>query len=75
MAHEVVYTSQEQHAIYDEMSTMLFVNGYLTVMRQETEVVKGQMLQHFQKLMDSVWLHQLKQGRATWGDESKKLKP
>ena len=29
--HEVVYSSQGQSAIYNKMSAVLFVNGYLTV--------------------------------------------
>ena len=53
--HKVVYTSQGQPAIYDEMSALLFVNGNLTVMGEEMgeeiDIVKGHMLQHLQKLM------------------------
>ena len=60
------------------MSAMLLINGYLTVMGEETDFVKGHMLWHLQELMEdaeaygwrsvknyhSVWLQQLEQGRA-----------
>ena len=40
-----------QSAIYEEMSSVLFVNGYLTVMAEELEEVKSHMLRHLQELM------------------------
>ena len=47
--HEVVYTSQGQPAIYEELNTVLYVNGYITVLMEE---VKEHMLQYLQELME-----------------------
>ena len=33
-----------QLAIYDQLDSMAFVNGYLTVMARETETIKARML-------------------------------
>ena len=46
--HKVVYSSQGQPTIYDEISAMLFVNGYLTISwEDETDVVKGTFFSTF----------------------------
>ena len=50
--HRVVYNSEGQIAVYEEMSSILFVNGYLTIKGEKTEEVKGHMLQHLQDLME-----------------------
>ena len=49
--HEVVYTSAGQPAVYEEMNSVLFVNGYLTVMVDESEELKPHMLRHLQELI------------------------
>ena len=79
--HEVTYTTSRQPAVYEELSSMAFVNGYLTVMAREPEQVTCKMLLHLQELMEDEeayswpavrsdhvgWLQHLEQGRATWG--------
>ena len=86
--HEVIYTSQGEPAIYEELSAVLFINGYLTVLVEYTEEVKGHMLWHLQELMEDAefygwrsvrdyhvaWLLKFEQGRAAWGDETQKMK-
>ena len=37
---------------YNEMGAVLSINGYLTVMGEETGIVKGHMLRHLQELME-----------------------
>ena len=79
--HERVFSSQGQASVYEEMSLALIANGYLAS-------VKEYMYVHLRYLFEGVdvygrkavreyhtaWLHKqlLKQGRAAWGDESKR---
>ena len=74
--HVLVYMRLGEHTIYTDMSAVLFVNGYLTVMAGESEGVKPNMLRHLQEVvkdseaysLESVksyhvaWLEQLEQG-------------
>ena len=50
--HKVTYTLSGQPAFYDQLDTMDFVNGYLTVMARETEKIKARMLSHLQEPME-----------------------
>ena len=45
--HNVLYT-----AVYEEMSSVAFVNSYLAVMAGEMESTKASMLLHLQDLME-----------------------
>ena len=49
--HKVTYTPSDQPDVYDQLDTMGFVNGYLTVMARETEKIKARVLYHLQELM------------------------
>ena len=74
--HEVVHTSQGQPAVYSELSVVLFVNGLLTVLAEESEYTNAHMLQHLQEIMEdserygwrsvwdyhAAWLQHLEQG-------------
>ena len=73
LLHEVVYTSDGQ------MSSVHFVNEYLTVMAEEPEEVKSEMQWHRQELIEdaevygwkcirfyhTAWLRQLEHSQAT----------
>ena len=50
--HEVVYNCQGELAVYDDMSIALFVNGYLIILGEECNEVKGFMLAHLQEAME-----------------------
>ena len=50
--HGVLYTCTEEPAVYEEMDSMAFVNGYITVMAGETESTKFRMLIHLQEFME-----------------------
>ena len=77
-----------QPAVYEELDSMAFVNGYLTVMGRETHHVKSKMLSHLQERMEdgesygwpavhayhATWLQHLEQGWVTWDDEVTKMK-
>ena len=51
--HEVVYNSKGQPAVYDDMCIALLVNGYPTVLGEESDEVKGFMLAHLQEVMEN----------------------
>ena len=38
--------------MYEELDSMAFIGGYITVMAREPEHVKSKMLLHFQELME-----------------------
>ena len=75
-------------AVYDSMSSMAFVNGYLAIMSLQKDTLRDKMAIHLQEMMEdgetfrwpvvrayhSVWLQHLEQGRATWDDEVMRLK-
>ena len=52
--HEVVYTLTGKPASYEELSTPLFVHGYLIVMRGEEGAVRKKMASHLEELMSDV---------------------
>ena len=70
------------------MSDVIIVNGYLMVMGEEPDNFKGHVFKHLQERMEDAeacgwrsmrayntgWLQQLEQGRAIWGNGTKKLK-
>ena len=86
--HKVVYMSAGQPMVYEEMSAVLFVNGYLTLMVGESEDMKPHIVRHLMELMEdaeaygwesvrshhAAWLQQIEQGRACWQDKDKKMK-
>ena len=54
--HEVVYTSEGNHASYKELIIPLFVQGFLIVMELEEGPVKKLMSTHLQDLLsDAQW--------------------
>ena len=75
---EMVFTSQGQPQVYWEMSLALFINGYLSVLAEESDTSKTVMLQHLQELLEdtevygwrvvrgyhAVSLQQIEQGQA-----------
>ena len=86
--HKVLLTTQGQPPVYREMSLALFVNGYLTVLSEESEDNKPILLQHLQELMENsgiygwktvrdfhaAWLQQIEQRWSSWGDSEKKAR-
>ena len=86
--HELSYVPSGKHAVYETLSTISFVNGYIEVLNTVNQDTKVHMLSHPQKLMvdgvaygwqvvlnyHAAWLQHIKQGRATWGNEHTKLK-
>ena len=52
--HKVVVTNQGQPPVYGKMSLPLFINGYLTIVAEEsvTCITKAHMLTHLQELME-----------------------
>ena len=80
--HEVVYTSVNKPATYEDISIPLFVQGYIITMEGEEGPIRQKMATHLNELMSdaelygwafhSIWLNQLEQGQCTWiGDEEK----
>ena len=86
--HELIYTPAGQPAVYEYVSPMMFVNGYLEVLARVEQDTKVQMLSHWQELMTdgeacgwpiilvyhTAWLQHLEPGRAMCGDHDTKLK-
>ena len=86
--HEVFYSPSAQPAIYDQLSSMAFVDRYITVMSIESPHIKVLMLNHLQELREegehygwpvvsvyhAAWLQHVEQGWEAWGDEAAKLK-
>ena len=50
--HKPIYTPSGQPAMYEELSSMASVNGYLAVTALESEQIKGRMLSHLQEIME-----------------------
>ena len=50
--HEVIFTYQGKPAVYEELSSMAFVKGYLTVMDTQKQDIKKHMNSHLQDLME-----------------------
>ena len=86
--HEVVYAPNAQTIVYEHISTMAFVDSYITVMAKESHNIKTLMLCHLQELMEdgecygwpavrayhAAWLQHIEQGQMAWGDEEKNIK-
>ena len=49
--HKLIYTPAGLPSVYENLSLMLFVNGYLEVLATVNEDTKGLMLSHLQELM------------------------
>ena len=47
-----IHRQHSQPCIYEQLSSMAFVNGYLTVMLRETPHIKALMLDYIQELME-----------------------
>ena len=83
-----MYTPTAQPISYENISSMAFVDGYITVINREPLPIKKLMLAHLQELMEdgehygcpavrayhAAWLQHMEQGRAACGDEDTKLK-
>ena len=86
--HEYVFTPDGQPAAYESLSSMAFVTGFITIMDLQSEPLRKKMSTHLKKLMEdgetagwpmvrayhAVWLQHIEQGRATWEDETTRLK-
>ena len=74
--------------MHEDLSSLAFVNGYLSVMALESQNIKARMLTHLQEIMEdgeaygwpvvqyyhAAWLQHMEQGRVSWEDETTKLK-
>ena len=54
--HQLIYTPSGQPAVYEDLSSMVCVNGYLSVMPLESQDIKARMLTHLQEIMDVLWM-------------------
>ena len=86
--HELIYTQASLPAVYEDLSPMSFVNGYLEILATVKDDTKELMLSHLQELMadgeaygwpvvlayHAAWLRHLEQGLAAWTDLDTKLK-
>ena len=73
--------------MYEDLSLLLFITGYLAIVDRVKPTQKEVMLKHPRELMANtesyrwksvrafhvLWFQQLKKSRADWGDEDKKL--
>ena len=64
--HEVIFTSEGKPAIY-ELSSMSFVQGYLTVMDTQRQDLKKHMSSHLQDLMEDAEAYRWLVARAFHG--------
>ena len=76
--HEFVYTPTAQRVAYENISSMAFVDSYITVMNRESLPLKKLMLAHLQELMEdwqkyewpavraycTIWLQYMEQGQV-----------
>ena len=86
--HEYVFTPKGQPAAYESISIMAFVTGYLTIMDLQSEALRRKISAHLKEVSEvgatfgwpmvrayhAMWLLHQKQGRATWDDETTRLK-
>ena len=49
--HELIYSPSGQPAVYETLSTMSFVNGYIEVLNTVSQDTKVHMLSHLQELI------------------------
>ena len=52
MPIELVFTPDGQLATYQSLSCMAFINGYLSIMAQQTDIIRNQMASHLHELME-----------------------
>ena len=52
LPHEVMYTPTAQPISYENISSMAFVDGYITVINREPLPIKKLMLAHLQELKE-----------------------
>ena len=50
--HELIYTPSGQTAVYEALSKLAFVNGYLSVLTLELKNIKARMLTDLQEVME-----------------------
>ena len=81
--HEVVYSVAGKPAAFQDMSLLLFVQGYMIIMKGEVGAIRERMATPLEDLISNaelygwewtrdfhcVWPNQLEQGRFTWHDE------
>ena len=86
--HELVFTPEGRPVVYESISYMAFINGYLSIMSLQKDTLMDKMTIHLQEMMEdgetfgwpvvrayhTAWFQDLKQGRATWDDEVTRLK-
>ena len=48
----MICTPPGQSAVYEELSSMAFVNGYISVMGMKMDQVKVRMLNHLQEMVE-----------------------
>ena len=79
--HKVVYTMAGKALVYDEISMLCFIQGYL-ITRNREEAIRTQLSAHLKDLLadselygwdkvhayHAVWLNQFKQGHVSWDD-------
>ena len=53
--HEVVYTSVNKPATYEDISIPLFVQGYIITMEGEEGPIRQKMATHLKELMSDAW--------------------
>ena len=51
-SHELVFTPDGQPAVYDSMSCMEFVNGYLAIMARQKDTHRNKMAIRLQEMME-----------------------
>ena len=49
--HQLVFTPDGQPATYQSLFYMAFVNEYLSIMAQQTNIIRNEMVTHLQELM------------------------
>ena len=83
MPHEVVYSPSAQPVVYEQICSIAFINGYITVMSKEPPHIKALRLTHLQEHIENgvhyrwpavrayhvAWIQHIEQGRVAWGDE------
>ena len=57
LAHELVYGADRRPAIYEELTLLLFISGYLSEWDTINTGQKGMMLKHLKELMADAELY------------------
>ena len=50
--HELVFIPDGQPATFQSLSCLAFVNGYLSIMAQQMDIIRNQMATHLQESME-----------------------